>query len=73
MSTTSTLTPLAEPIPSVRLGRAARERVGRFGRAVWQALENYGHARARRELMATASRYQTIDPAVAARLRALAD
>ncbi|MFZ2649656.1 MAG: hypothetical protein WA210_06070 [Burkholderiaceae bacterium] len=41
----------------------------RFGRSIWQALEDSGQRRAARELLAIAERMQTSDPVLARRLR----
>ena len=45
-------------------------RLARWGTAVWKALEGVGQARARRELLILADRWQTGQPELAAQLRA---
>jgi hypothetical protein len=42
----------------------------RFGRSAWNALEDAGHRRAARELLAVAERVQSSDPELARSLRA---
>lgn len=55
-----------------RLGSALRERLAAVGRKAWLALEREGQRRARPELLAAASRLESTQPDVAARLRAAA-
>ena len=45
-------------------------RLARWGAAVWHALEGVGQARARRELLILADRWETARPELAAQLRA---
>lgn len=45
-------------------------RLARWGNAVWQTLESMGRARARRELLLLADRWQSTQPELAAQLRA---
>ena len=45
-------------------------RLARWGTAVWKALECVGQARARRELLILADRWETGRPELAAQLRA---
>lgn len=45
-------------------------RLARWGMAVWRALEGAGQARARRELLILADRWETVRPELAAQLRA---
>jgi hypothetical protein len=51
-------------------GLAPPSRVARFGAAVWRTLEAIGQARARRELLRLADRWETSQPDLAAQLRA---
>lgn len=45
-------------------------RMARWGATVWQALEGVGRARARRELLVLADRWEAGQPELAANLRA---
>jgi hypothetical protein len=47
----------------------AKRQLSRFGRAVWQTLEDSGRRRAARELLLMAQRFESSDPALAQRLR----
>lgn len=49
---------------------AQHARLVRWGAAVWQALEGVGRARARRELLLLADRWEAGRPELAAQLRA---
>jgi hypothetical protein len=51
-------------------GSAQPSRVRRFGAAAWQFLQAIGRARARREMLALADRWQSERPELAAQLRA---
>jgi len=52
------------------LGAAMRARFARACRSIWRSLEAYGHARARREMLALAERCETTRPELAKLLRA---
>ena len=71
MSTTSTLTSAGSFAPQDDVGGAARSRLRRIGRAIWRGLELIGEGRAQREMRDIAERYDTIDPEVARRMRAM--
>ena len=51
------------------LRKVASDRLARFGRAVWQALEAYGERRADRELLALSETYRDINPKLSRELR----
>ena len=58
----------AAPLPA---GTSLRARLARAGTAVWQALEDFGYARARRDLAQIAERYERTSPELARQLRHL--
>lgn len=71
MNTLSKLSPrLALPILRRPLHDVVLSWLRRMGRAVWTALEESGHRRAARELLAFAERVQSRDPDLARTLRA---
>lgn len=51
------------------LRAVAIDRLARFGRAVWQALEAHGERRADRELLAMAESYRDTNPTLSRELR----
>ena len=67
-STALKFSPVSHRLPAAASGQFGRW--GRAGRAVWQALEAMGQARARRELLILADRWETTQPELAAQLRA---
>ena len=58
----------AAPLPEAR---SLRARFARAGTAVWKALEDFGYARARRDLAQIAQRYEQSSPELARQLRQL--
>jgi hypothetical protein len=67
---------LTRPLPATRPAPAAptaasslRARLGRAGSALWRALEDFGYARARRDLALMAARYDNTNPELARQLR----
>lgn len=71
MNTLSKLSPrIALPLLQRPLHEVVLSWSRRLGRAVWTTLEESGHRRAARELLAFAERVQSRDPALARTLRA---
>ena len=61
---------MAPPTPRLApLRVVVRERLARWGGAVWRALEAVGQRRAERDLLALAERWQDINPTLARELR----
>ena len=58
----------ATPAPAAM---SLRTRLARAGTAVWNALEDFGYARARRDLAQIAERYEHTSPELARQLRRL--
>jgi hypothetical protein len=53
------------------LGTSRRTRLARTAATVWSALEDFGYARARRDLAQIADRYEQTNPELARQLRRL--
>ena len=62
--------PVTAPRGAAWAAGAAVWLLRRFGRSAWNALEDAGHRRAARELLAVAERVQSSDPVLARSLRA---
>jgi hypothetical protein len=71
MSSSLTASNFTRATPSPLTSAPAQPgRMARWGTAAWQALEGVGRARARRELLILADRWQAGQPELAAQLRA---
>jgi hypothetical protein len=64
------MAPRLPPLGSLRV--VASDRLARFGRAIWHALEEVGRQRSSYELLAMAERCQHTDPKLARELRSYA-
>lgn len=71
MNSSTTTLKFSHAAPAPRVSTPAQPgRLARWGTAVWQALEGVGRARARRELLLLADRWEAGRPELAAQLRA---
>ena len=68
----ATLTrPLAITRPATAPATSLRARLRHAASAVWNVLEDFGYARARRDLAQVADRYENTNPELARQLRRL--
>ena len=67
---TRSVAPIAAPA-AVAAPTPLRARLAAIGVAVWNALEAFGYARARRDLAQIAERYEQTSPELARQLRQL--